>query len=116
MGVSTTTYTNGSTSISGLYGTASGGTSTTSTVISGANTPSESGTIGATDYVPALVSTSCSSSTLTLEQKTLCEINQGLKNQNSETSPQNSVNNILRDINVDSNAAYAAINQNLKIY
>ncbi len=116
-GVSTTTYTNGSTSISGSYGTASGGTSTTSTtstVISGANTPSESGTIGATDYVPALVSTTCSSSTLTLEQKTLCEINQGIKNQNSETSPQNSVNNILRDINVDNNAAYAAINQNLK--
>jgi hypothetical protein len=51
---------------------------------------------------------------LTLEQKTLCEINQGIKNQNSETSPQNSVNNILRDINVDNNAAYAAINQNLK--
>lgn len=112
-GITTTTYTNGSTSISGSFGAANGGSSTSS-VIAGANTPSESGTIGATDYVPSLVSTSCSSSTLTLEQKTLCEINQGIKNQNSETSPQNSVNNILRDINVDNNAAYAAINKNIK--
>ena len=112
-GISTTTYPNGSTSISGSYGSASGGTSTSS-VITGSNTPTESGTIGSTDYVPDLVSTSCSSSTLTLEQKTLCEINQGIKNQNSESSPQNSINNILRDINSDNNASFTAINQNQK--
>jgi hypothetical protein len=112
-GISTTTYTNGSTSIVGSYGTASGGT-TSSSRITGFDTPTESGIIGATDYIPSLVSTTCSSSTLTLEQKTLCEINQGIKNQNSETSPRNSVNNLLRDINIDNNSAYAAINQNLK--
>lgn len=113
-GISTTTYPNGSTSISGSYGTASGGTASTSSTITGVDTPQESGVIGATDYVPALVSTSCSSATLTLEQKTLCEINQGIKNQNSELSPQNSINNILRDINTDSNAALSAINKNIK--
>lgn len=120
-GIISTSYPNGSGSISGSYGDANGTSAIDNTsndiIIDksiGANTPLESSSTGSIDYVPITVASFCGDPTMTLEQKNLCEINQGIKNLNSESSPSNSTANILKDINQDNNANASAINQNIK--
>lgn len=45
------------------------------------------------------VSNSCNDSTLTLQEKMLCEMNQGIKKLNSESAPSNSLNQLMKDLN-----------------
>lgn len=65
-----------------------------------------------TDNTP--VSNSCNDSSLTLQEKMLCEMNAGVKKLNSESSPENSLNNLLKELNKDNNTNATAINTNLK--
>lgn len=49
------------------------------------------------DNEPA--SNSCNDSSLTLQEKMLCEMNAGIKKLNSETAPSNSLNQLMKDLN-----------------
>lgn len=121
-GTITTTYPNGNTTVSGGSGTVSGGSGSSGSSGggsasggSGALTPSESGTQSDdTPYIPESVANSCSSSSLTLQEKMLCELNQGMKNQNSEGNPSNSLNNLIKNLNSDTSDSLTAVNKNIK--
>ena len=60
------------------------------------------------------VANSCNDSNLTLQEKLLCEMNAGMKKLNSETSPENSLNNLIKEMNKDNNTNATAINTNIK--
>ena len=60
------------------------------------------------------VANSCNDSALTLQEKLLCEMNAGVKKLNSEGSPQNSLNQLMKDINNDNNTNLTAVNKNIK--
>ena len=64
------------------------------------------------DNTPA--ANSCNDSNLTLQEKLLCEMNAGVKKLNSETSPENSLNNLIKEMNNDNNTNTTAINTNIK--
>lgn len=49
------------------------------------------------DNEPA--SNSCNDSSLTLQEKMLCEMNKGIKKLNSESAPSNSLNQLMKDLN-----------------
>jgi hypothetical protein len=66
------------------------------------------------DITPVDVATACNDPFLTLEQKMLCELNQGMKNQNSEGNPENSLNNLLKDLVANNQKDNTAINKNIK--
>ncbi|MBU0923944.1 hypothetical protein KKG81_03585 [bacterium] len=112
-GSSTTNYPDGTSTSSGSTGGTSGGSGTGGTG-SGANTPSENNPTPETPYNPDPVANSCTDLNLTLQEKMLCELNQGMKNQNAESDPTNSLNNLLKDINSDNNKTGEAINKNIK--
>lgn len=60
------------------------------------------------------VATSCSDPNLTLQEKMLCEMNAGMKKLNSESAPDNSLNNLIKDMNKDLNTNITAVNTNIK--
>lgn len=121
-GTLTTTYADGSTSVkqvggdysagsSGGSGTSGGGTGGTS-----GNTTNENNTTPPTDTPidNTPVANSCTDSTLTLQEKMLCELNAGMKKQNSEGNPSNSLNQLLKDLKTSNQTDNTAINTNLK--
>jgi hypothetical protein len=112
-GSSTTNYPDGTSTSSGSTGGTSGG-SGTGGAGTGASTPSENNPTPETPYNPDPVANSCNDTNLTLQEKMLCELNQGMKNQNAESDPSNSLNNLLKDINSDNNKTGEAINKNIK--
>lgn len=123
-GTLTTTYADGTKSVkqldsdyynNGSTGGSSGGTGTSGGSGSNGNTtnetnPNQNNT--PVDDTPA--ANSCQDSTLTLQEKMLCEMNAGMKKLNSESNTQNSLNNLLKDLNNTSNTNATAINTNLK--
>ena len=123
-GTLTTYYPDGSSSVKQVGNdytpSSSGGGSGTSTGGGGngtnGNTANENtdntNTDTPTDNTP--VSNSCNDSSLTLQEKMLCEMNAGVKKLNSESSPENSLNNLLKELNKDNNTNATAINTNLK--
>jgi hypothetical protein len=60
------------------------------------------------------VANSCNDSSLTLQERMLCEMNAGMKKLNSESSPENSLNNLINEMNKDNNTNTTAINTNIK--
>ena len=60
------------------------------------------------------VASSCLDPNLTLQEKLMCEMNEGLKKLNSESSPNNSLNQLAKDIKESNNTNAAAINTNIK--
>ena len=58
-------------------------------------------------------SKSCTDSSLTYQQKMLCEMNEGFKKLNQESNPSNSANNLLADYNYNLNRNDKAIKYNL---
>ena len=118
----TTTYPDGSTSStpprtggsggsSGGSGTSGGGTGGTS-----GNTTNENNTTPPTDTPidNTPVANACTDSALTLQERMLCELNAGMKKQNSEGAPQNSLNQLLKDLKTSNQTDNTAINTNLK--
>lgn len=93
---------------SGTGGT--GGAGTNGNTTNETDTPNNNDT--PIDETP--VSNSCSDSSLTLQEKMLCEMNAGMKKLNSESSPQNSLNNLIKEMNKDNNTNTTAINTNIK--
>lgn len=87
-----------------------GGAGTNGNTTNETDTPNNNDT--PIDDTPA--SNSCSDSSLTLQEKMLCEMNAGMKKLNSESNTQNSLNNLLKDLNTTSNTNATAINTNLK--
>lgn len=116
----TTTYPDGTTSStaphsSGGSGTSGGGGGSSGSGTSG-NTTNET-TPTPTEDTPidnTPVATSCSDSALTLQEKMLCELNAGMKKQNSEGNPSNSLNQLLKDLKTSNQTDNTAINTNLK--
>ncbi|MDD2896716.1 MAG: hypothetical protein PHG81_11935 [Aliarcobacter sp.] len=120
-GTLTTTYADGSTSVkqvgsnygagssSGGSGSSGGGTSGNTTNEDNAITPPTDTPI---DNTP--VANSCNDSALTLQEKMLCELNAGMKKQNSETAPENSLNQLLKDLKTSNQTDNTAMNTNLK--
>lgn len=121
-GTLTTTYADGSTSVkqvggdysagsSGGSGTSGGGTGGTS-----GNTTNEDNTTPPTDTPidNTPVANSCTDSALTLQERMLCELNAGMKKQNSEGAPENSLNQLLKDLKTSNQTDNTAINTNLK--
>lgn len=122
-GTLTTTYADGTTSVKNLgsdyYNSgSSGGSSSGGTGGSGSNgnttneTDNSNNNDTPIDNTP--VADNCNDSNLTLQEKMLCELNAGMKKQNSESNPENSLNNLLKDMNNDNNTNATAINTNLK--
>lgn len=125
-GTLTTTYPDGSSTVSqvgtsydpttGSTGGSSGGSGTSGGSGSNGNTTNEDNTSSNNDTpvddTPA--ANSCQDSTLTLQEKMLCEMNAGMKKLNSESNTQNSLNNLLKDLNNTSNTNSTAINTNVK--
>lgn len=127
-GTLTTTYSDGTQSVSQVgsdyYNSgSSGGSATGGTGGSGGS--GGSGSTGNTtnetnpntndtpvDDTPA--ANSCQDSSLTLQEKMLCEMNAGMKKLNSESNTENSLNNLLKDLNNTSNTNATAINTNIK--
>jgi hypothetical protein len=58
-------------------------------------------------------SKSCTDSSLTYQEKMLCEMNAGVKKLNQESNPSNSANNLLSDYNYNMNRNDKAIKYNL---
>jgi hypothetical protein len=124
-GILTTTYPDGTSSVqqvdfsnggSSTGGTGStGGGSGTSGGNSG-NTTNENNTTPPTDTPidNTPVANSCNDSNLTLQEKMLCELNAGMKKQNSEGSPQNSLNQLLKDLKTSNQTDNTALNTNIK--
>lgn len=118
-GVVITTYPDGSTSTTGgsggVGGTSGGGSGGTSGTGTDGNTSNESETpTPETPIDETPVATSCSDSSLTLQEKMLCEMNAGMKKLNSESSPDNSLNNLINDMNKNLNTNITAVNTNIK--
>lgn len=128
-GTLTTTYPDGSSTVSqvgtsydpttGSTGGSSGGTGTSGggggTGTNG-NTTNEDNTSSNNDTPvdETPVANSCNDSSLTLQEKMMCEMNAGIKKLNSEATPENSLNNLLKDMNKDNNTNLTAINTNIK--
>jgi uncharacterized membrane protein YgcG len=127
-GTLTTTYADGTTSVKNLgsdyYNSGSSGGSATGGT-GGTGGSGGSGSTGNTinetnpnqndtpiDDTPA--ANSCQDSSLTLQEKMLCEMNAGMKKLNSESNTENSLNNLLKDLNNTSNTNATAINTNIK--
>lgn len=125
-GTLTTTYPDGSSSVSqvgsgyqaGSSGGSSGGSGSSGGGTGGTNgnttnenntTPTEDNPI---DNTP--VANSCTDSNLTLQEKMLCELNAGMKKQNSEGNPSNSLNQLLKDLKTSNQTDNTAMNTNLK--
>jgi hypothetical protein len=117
-GSSTTTYSDGT---STYTPPSNGGTDS----ISGGNTGGGTGggtedTSGELDTdngyndVNIIDDTTCEDENLTLQEKMLCEINNGTKKLNSESDPTNSLNNLFKDLRDNQQIDNTAINQNLK--
>lgn len=121
-GTLTTTYSDGSTSVKQVgndYTPGSTGGSGTSTGGGGGtngNTTNEDNTSSNNDTPvdETPVANSCNDSSLTLQEKMMCEMNAGIKKLNSEATPDNSLNNLLKDLNKDNNTNLTAINTNIK--
>lgn len=127
-GTLTTNYPDGSSSVSqvgsnypagstgGVSGSTGGGSGagTAGTGTDGNTNNENNVSTPDTPYTPDAVATSCSDSNLTLQEKMLCELNQGMKNQNAESDPTNSLNNLLKELNKDSNTNATALNTNIK--
>jgi hypothetical protein len=124
-GVLTTTYPDGSSSVqqvswSGGSGGSSGGTGTSGgSGTSGGgtgNTTNENNTTPPTDTPidNTPVANSCTDSALTLQEKMLCELNAGMKKQNSEGAPENSLNQLLKDLKTSNQTDNTALNTNIK--
>ncbi|QKF67174.1 putative membrane protein [Arcobacter venerupis] len=119
-GTLTTTYPDGSSSVKQVgsdYGAgSSGGGSGTSTGGGAGNTTNENNTTPPTDTPidNTPVSNSCNDSGLTLQEKMLCELNAGMKKQNSENAPENSLNQLLKDLKTSNQTDNTALNTNLK--
>ena len=116
----TTTYPDGTTSStaphsSGGSGTSGGGGGSSGSGTTG-NTTNENNTTPPTDTPidDTPVANSCSDSALTLQEKMLCELNAGMKKQNSEGNPSNSLNQLLKDLKTSNQTDNTAINTNLK--
>lgn len=130
-GNTTTTYPDGSTQTNDINGNpisstpatnGTGGTGTnggsggTNGIGGEEGTGTEAGTGSGdeNDLTPPSVASSCSDTNMTLEQKMLCELNEGMKNQNSEGSPENSLNNLIKDLVANNSKDNKAINDNIK--
>lgn len=121
-GVETIRYPDGSSSIAGSYGTASGTTPSSSSSsssatggVTGSLSASElNGSDSLTSYVPVAAAQFCNDANMTLEQRSLCEINSGIKNLNAENDSQNSLTNVIKNLNNDNNINLDAINSNIR--
>lgn len=106
---STAPHSSGGSGTSGGGGGSSGSGTTGNTTNETTPTPTEDTPI---DNTP--VANSCSDSSLTLQEKMLCELNAGMKKQNSEANPENSLNQLLKDLKASNQTDNTAINTNLK--
>lgn len=99
----------------GTSGGSTGGGSGTSGSNSG-NTTNENNTTPPTDTPidNTPVANSCNDSNLTLQEKMLCELNAGMKKQNSENAPENSLNQLLKDLKNSNQTDNTALNTNIK--
>ena len=124
-GSSITRYPDGTTTSSGGSGSTGGGSGSSSSGGSGsgsptppplgANTPDETNpNTNNTPVDTSPVANSCTSSNLTLQEKMMCEMNAGMKKLNSESSTQNSLNNLLKDLNSSNSQSLTAVNKNIK--
>ncbi len=123
-GILTTTYPDGTSSVqqvdfsggSGSSGGSTGGGTGTSTGGTGGNTTNENNTTPPTDTPidNTPVANSCNDSGLTLQEKMLCELNAGMKKQNSENAPENSLNQLLKDLKTSNQTDNTALNTNVK--
>lgn len=125
-GTLTTTYPDGSSTVSqvgtsydpttGSTGGSSGGMGTSGGSGTNGNTTNEDNTSSNNDTPvdETPVANSCNDSSLTLQEKMMCEMNAGIKKLNSEATPENSLNNLLKDLNKDNNTNLTAINTNIK--
>lgn len=119
----TTTYPDGTTSStapSSSFGTGGGSSGGSGTSGGGGgtsgNTTNET-TPSPTEDTPidnTPVANSCTDSALTLQEKMLCELNAGMKKQNSEGNPSNSLNQLLKDLKASNQTDNTALNTNLK--
>jgi hypothetical protein len=124
-GILTTTYPDGTSSVQQVD-FSNGGSSTGGTGSTGGGSGSSGGNSGNTtnennstpptdtpiDNTPA--SNSCTDSNLTLQEKMLCELNAGMKKQNSENAPENSLNQLLKDLKTSNQTDNTALNTNIK--
>lgn len=114
-GTQTTSNTGG---VGGSTGGGPGGTGSDygqGSLPSGGMTTPETGTTGDNnDMTPTDPATACNDSNLTLQEKMMCQINQGIKNLNGDSTNSNSLNNLMKDINADNNKNFEAINKSIK--
>lgn len=123
-GTLTTTYPDGSSTVSQVgtsYDPTTGSTGGSGTSTGGGggtngNTTNEDNTSSNNDTPvdETPVANSCNDGSLTLQEKMMCEMNAGIKKLNSEATPENSLNNLLKDMNKDNNTNLTAINTNIK--
>lgn len=121
-GTLTTTYADGTQSVSQVGsdyynsgssgGSATGGTGGSGSTGNTTNETNPNQNDTPIDDTPA--ANSCQDSSLTLQEKMLCEMNAGMKKLNSESNTENSLNNLLKDLNNTSNTNATAINTNIK--
>lgn len=124
-GILTITYPDGTSSVQQVD-FSNGGSSTGGTGSTGGGSGTSGGNSGNTtnennttppidtpiDNTP--VANSCNDSNLTLQEKMLCELNAGMKKQNSENAPQNSLNQLLKDLKNSNQTDNTALNTNIK--
>ncbi|QKF67041.1 hypothetical protein AVENP_1489 [Arcobacter venerupis] len=124
-GILTTTYPDGTSSVQQVD-FSNGGSSTGGTGSTGGGSGTSGGNSGNTtnennttppidtpiDNTP--VANSCNDSNLTLQEKMLCELNAGMKKQNSENAPENSLNQLLKDLKTSNQTDNTALNTNIK--
>jgi hypothetical protein len=122
-GTLTTTYPDGSSSVSQVGSDYSAGSSGGGSGSSGGgggsgagNTTNENNETPTTDTPidNTPVADSCNDTGLTLQEKMLCELNAGMKKQNSENAPENSLNQLLKDLKTSNQTDNTALNTNLK--
>jgi len=114
-GTSTTTYPDGTSTTGGGTDGVSGGNTGGGTGGGSEDTSGENNSDNGSNDLPSdNVANNCNDTNLTLQEKMLCELNEGMKKQNSEADPTNSLNNLMKDLRDNQMQDNTAMNQNLK--
>ena len=114
-GTSTTTYPDGTSSTGGGTDGVSGGNTGGGTGGGSEDTSGENNSDNGSNDLPSdNVADNCNDANLSLQEKMLCELNEGMKKQNSESTPTDSLNNLMKDLRDNQMKDNTAMNQNLK--
>ena len=114
-GTSTTTYPDGTSTTGGGTDSISGGNTGGGTGGGSEDTTGENNSDNGSNDLPSdNVADNCNDTNLSLQEKMLCELNEGMKKQNSESNPTDSLNNLFKDLRDNQMQDNTAMNQNLK--